>query len=321
MSSDNKTPPVKGAQSQRALRSNGRQPGPRETQSDTKIAAKAPDLAVDSCEIWKKLEAQLAENNASWLAQAQKQSTLIVKNTMAEYQSRLDLSDSKILLLEKDMEAVLRKQDAMQEEIKQLKGRLDNHSSQTCSTSQANNAPGPDGSCPSPATLSGQWAEVASRVARLTDCKMQDMDLADKEARKTKELNAVLRNFEQEEEETSDSLQVKVDELLGGLLETSVVCVSAKRMQKARNGTAPGIVVVQFEKKQHKIDVFKARGKLAPTKIGLDDDLTHLQQQRKNAAWSDFKDFRSKGVRTQWRAEKLFVKKGEHFVEHKVLSL
>ncbi len=26
-------------------------------------------------------------------------------------------------------------------------------------------------------------------------------------------------------------------------------------------------------------------------------------------------------VKTQWRAEKLFVKEGEHFVEHKVLDL
>ena len=78
---------------------------------------------------------------------------------------------------------------------------------------------------------------------------------------------------------------------------------------------------VQFEKKQHKITVFKARGKLADTTIGLDDDLTILQQQRKNAAWPAFKDFRSRGVKTQWRAEKLFVKEGEHFVEHKVLNL
>ena len=112
-----------------------------------------------------------------------------------------------------------------------------------------------------------------------------------------------------------------MDELLSDQLETTVACVSAKRMQKARNGTAPGIVVVQFATKQDKVAVFKARGKLATTKIGLDYDLTHLQQQRKIAAWSDFKDFRSKGIKTQWRAEKLFVKKGEHFVEHKVLSL
>ena len=60
-------------------------------------------------------------------------------------------------------------------------------------------------------------------------------------------------------------------------------------MQKGR-GAAPGIVVVQFEKKQHKVTVFKARGKLTGTPSGLDDDLTHLQQQRKNAAWLAFKD-------------------------------
>ncbi|DBB02904.1 TPA: hypothetical protein ACH3X1_013507 [Trebouxia sp. C0004] len=85
--------------------------------------------------------------------------------------------------------------------------------------------------------------------------------------------------------------------------------------EKGRSDAAQGIVIVQFEKKQHKITVFKARGKLAGTTIGLDDDLTILQQRRKNAAWPAFKDFRSRGVKTQWRAEKLFVKEG---AEHKV---
>ena len=127
----------------------------------------------------------------------------------------------------------------MQEEIKQLKDRLD--SSQTCSTSQADNSHRLDGSCPSPGAPSGHWAEVVSKVARLTDCKMQDLDLADQEARNKKELNAVLRNLEQEEHETAESLQLKVDELLSDQLETTVACVSAKRMQKARNGTAPGM--------------------------------------------------------------------------------
>ena len=113
----------------------------------SKAAAKATDLAVGSSETWEKLEARLVENNASWLAQAQKQSMLIVKDTLAEYQSRLDLSGSKILLLEKDMEIVLKKQDATQEELKQLKDRLG--SSQTCSTSQADHGFASDGSCSS----------------------------------------------------------------------------------------------------------------------------------------------------------------------------
>ena len=189
-----------------------------------------------------------------------------------------------------------------------------------CSTSQADNSHRLDESCPSPGAPSGQRAEVATQVDRLADGQMQDLDLADQKAR-NKELNAVLRNFEQAEDETAESLQLKVDELLSDQLETTVACVIAKHMQKARHGTAPGSVVVQFAKKQDKVAVFKARGKLTTTKIGLDYDLTHLQQQRKTAAWSDFKDFRSKGIKTQWRAEKLFVKEGEHFVEHKVLSL
>ena len=85
-----------------------------------------------------------------------------------------------------------------------MKGRLD--SSQTCSTSQADTSHRLDGSCPSPGAPSGQWAEVVSKVARLTDCKMQDLDLADQEARNKTELNAVLGNFEQEEDETAESL-------------------------------------------------------------------------------------------------------------------
>ncbi|DBA77161.1 TPA: hypothetical protein ACH3X1_009735 [Trebouxia sp. C0004] len=150
---------------------------------------------------------------------------------------------------------------------------------------------------------------------------MQDQDLADQEARKKKELNAVLRNFEQEEDETPDCLKEKVDAMLAEKLETAVACVSAKRLQKGRSDAAQGIVIVQFEKKQHKIMVFKARGKLAGTTIGLDDYLTILHQQRENAVWPAFKDFRSRGVKTQWRAEKLFMTEGEHFLEHTVLNL
>ncbi|DBA89058.1 TPA: hypothetical protein ACH3X2_000266 [Trebouxia sp. C0005] len=96
---------------------------------------------------------------------------------------------------------------------------------------------------------------------------MQDQDLADQEARKKKEVNAVLRNFVREEDETPASLKEKVDAMLAEKLETTVACVSAKRLQKGRNDAAQGIVIVQFEKKQHKITVFKARGKLAGTTL------------------------------------------------------
>lgn len=231
---------------------------------------------------------------------------------------KLALHDDSISGLQSALDQVLEKYDAMQERVNLLEERLE--SSQMCSTASAD-SDRPERSLPSKAAPSGQWEQVLSRVSRLTDCKMQDQDLADQDARKNKELNAVLRNFEQEEGETPETLKLKVNATLSDQLKTTVTCMSAKRLQKGRSDAAQGIVIVQFEKKQHKITVFKARGKLAGTTIGLDDDLTTLQQQRKNAAWPAFKDFKSKGVRTQWRAEKLFVKEGEHFVEHKVLNL
>jgi len=242
----------------------------------------------------------------------------VMAELAADLNDKLELQAERIQHLERDYEQVLEDYTAMQERVKQLEERLE--SSQTCSMSAAE-SDRPERRLPSQAAPSGQWEQVLSRVSRLTDCKMQDQDLADQEARKKKEVNAVLRNFGQEEDETPDCLKEKVDAMLSEKLETTVACVSAKRLQKGRSDAAQGIVIVQFEKKQHKITVFKARGKLAGTTIGLDDDLTILQQQRKNATWPAFKDFRSRGVKTQWRAEKLFVKEGEHFVEHKVLNL
>ena len=80
-------------------------------------------------------------------------------------------------------------------------------------------------------------------------------------------------------------------------METAVICLSAKRLQ-SRKDAALGSVLVQFEKKIDNHLAFKARAKLANTSIGMDDDLTRLQQQRKNAAWADFRAFRSQGVKT-----------------------
>jgi len=84
---------------------------------------------------------------------------------------------------------VLEDYTAVQERVKPLEERLE--SSQTCSTSAAE-SDRPERRLPSQAAPSGQWEQVLSRVSRLTDCKMQDQDLADQEARKKKEVNAVL---------------------------------------------------------------------------------------------------------------------------------
>ena len=147
-----------------------------------------------------------------------------LKDVMAELETdlnnKLELQNQRIQHLEQDYEQVLGDYLAVQERVKQLEERLE--SSQTCSTS-AVESDRPERSLPLQAAPSGQWEQVLSRVSRLTDCKMQDQDLADQEARKKKELNAVLRNFEQEEDETPGTLKEKVDAMLAEKLETTVL--------------------------------------------------------------------------------------------------
>ena len=116
------------------------------------------------------------------------------------------------------------------------------------------------------------------------------------------------RTLHMREGESLANLQKMVYTLFADKLNTVVPCVDAKRMQKSRSVTAPGIVLVQFEKKEHKLNVFKARGKLAGTKTGMDDDLTHLQQECR--AWSAFQDHKANRVMTQWQAKKLCVEQG-----------
>ena len=56
----------------------------------------------------------------------------IMQTWVVKFERRLEQNDQKIAELEKSVKAAVHRQDAMQEEIKQLKDRLD--SSQTCST-------------------------------------------------------------------------------------------------------------------------------------------------------------------------------------------
>ncbi|DBA86960.1 TPA: hypothetical protein ACH3X2_000352 [Trebouxia sp. C0005] len=206
----------------------------------------------------------------------------------------------------------------LKERVKQLEERLE--STLTSSTSQTNTVKENMQPQRRQQAVSGTSGQLESVVRKLAEPAMQKQDQADKEARKKKELNAILRNFESPEGDSPEDLKVAVDALLSQKMETAVICVSAKRLQTKKDA-ALGNVLVQFEKKTDKHTVFKARAKLGGTSIGMDDDLTRLQQERKIAAWADFRAFRSQGIRTQWRAEKLFVLEGENFVEHKVPCL
>ena len=205
----------------------------------------------------------------------------------------------------------------LKDKVRQLEERLT--SSQLCSPSQAATAEKGAWSRHQSPLASKPSGQLESAVYKLASYEMQKQDEADKDARDKKGLNAILRNFEHSSDETQENLEVKVNALFAETLQTSVTCASARRIK--RNSATLDHVLVQFAHKKDKQTVFRARGKLAGTPIGMDDDLTQLQQQRKNAAWPAFKEARAKGLRTQWRAEQLWVKEGEHFVQHKVLDL
>ena len=83
---------------------------------------------------------------------------------------------------------VLEQNHDMQARITQLEERLE--SSQHCSSSHAACEATPDRNWASVASSTGQ---LEKHVSRLTECKMQEQDKADQEARNKRELNVVLR--------------------------------------------------------------------------------------------------------------------------------
>ncbi|DBA96044.1 TPA: hypothetical protein ACH3X1_001544 [Trebouxia sp. C0004] len=202
------------------------------------------------------------------------------------------LSDLESRINEKVAEQIRAKYDPliqdMQRQIDTLTERLDQSQ---CSTSQPDHPDQP----------ARQPAHLEQVVHKLTDFTQQQQDKDDSQARQQKQKNAVLQ----------------LCQTCGG---DTRVFASAKRIS-TKADAAQGLVVVQFSTKEDNKTVFQARGKLRGNPVGMDDDLTHLQQKRKNAAWPAFKDARASRKKTQWRAEKLFILEGERFVEHKLLDL
>ena len=104
-------------------------------------------------------------------------------------------------------------------------------------------------------------------------------------------------------------------------MQTDAVVTKATRIENKREGdVSPGLVIVEFASVVDERKVFKARGKLAGCKVGLDDDLTPLQQKQKSAARAKFKEAGAQGLKTRWDAEKLYIKEGEGWVVHRVCT-
>jgi len=194
--------------------------------------------------------------------------------------------------------------DAVKLELQQLRGKVE---SSPTSTSQQQ--PQPDVS------------NLESKVQRIEQATMQQADQTDRAARQLRAKNAVLRNFRQAENETPDTLKQAVSQFVSNRMQTDAVVAKATRFSNKREGDAsPGLVIVEFGSVADKKKVFRARGKLAGCEVGLDDDLTPLQQKQKAAAWDKFKEARAGNLKTRWEAEKLYIKQGEEWVAHSVCA-
>ncbi len=118
---------------------------------------------------------------------------------------------------------------------------------------------------------------------------MQQADQADRAATQVRAKNAVLRNFRQAENGTPDSLKRAVSQFVGSTRPDAVVAKDSCFSNKREGDASPGLVIVEFGSVADKKKVFRARGKLAGCNVGLDDDVTPLQQKQKAAAWDKFK--------------------------------
>ncbi|DBA97426.1 TPA: hypothetical protein ACH3X1_015145 [Trebouxia sp. C0004] len=217
------------------------------------------------------------------------------------------LSELESRINEKVAEQIRAKYDPLIQDIqRQIDALIERLDQSQCSTSQPDHPDQP----------ARQPAHLEQVVHKLTDFTQQQQDKGDSQARQQKQKNAVLRSFAKPAEETPESLQGQVDDLFCKVMGTSVTCASAKRIS-TKADAAQGLVVVQFRTKEDKKTVFQARGKLRGNPVGMDDDLTHLQQKRKNAAWPALKDARASGKKTQWRAEKIFILEGGSFLSTK----
>ena len=161
-----------------------------------------------------------------------------------------------------------------------------------------------------------------SALALASQATVQQAAQTDQAARQLRAKNVVLRNFPLADNETPTTLKTAVGRFVRkDRMQTDATVTKATRFENKREGdVSPGLVIVEFATVADKRKVFKARGKLAGCNVGLDDDLTPLQQKQKYAAWAKFKEARAQGLKTRWEAEKLYIKEDEKWVVHRVCA-
>ncbi|DBB15449.1 TPA: hypothetical protein ACH3X3_003676 [Trebouxia sp. C0006] len=130
------------------------------------------------------------------------------------------------------------------------------------------------------------------------------------------ELDAVKVELQQSQPDVSN-LETKVQRIEQATMQQAYQTNRAARQLRAKNAVLPNFCQAEHETpeslKRAKKKVFRARGKLAGCNVGLDDDLTPLQQKQKADAWDKFKEARASNLKTRWEAEKLYIKQGEEW--------
>ena len=124
--------------------------------------------------------------------------------------------------------------------------------------------------------------KLKDKVHRLEQATVQQATQTDKAARQLRAKNVVLCNFPLADNETPTTLKAAVGHFVRkDRMQTDAVVTKATRFENRREGSvSPGVVIVEFATVADKRKVFRARGKLAGCSVGLDDDLTPLQQKQ-----------------------------------------
>jgi len=162
-----------------------------------------------------------------------------------------------------------------------------------------------------------KWKEVVGRkvdkVANKVD-RATDADLV-----KAREANIRVTRLTMSKGETSKQLMELVQtELLDKLKVVDYVHVQkvhrqmpSGRLDKATD-KAPAVIIT-LASVHDKLTVLRARKGLQGTQLGLDADLTLVQQAQKRTAWATFKEAKEAGERVYWRGADLYI-------NHKVIN-
>jgi hypothetical protein len=151
--------------------------------------------------------------------------------------------------------------------------------------------------------------KVANKVDRATNA-----DLV-----KAREANIRVTGLTMSKGETSKQLMELVQtELLDRLKVADCVQVqkvhrqmSSRRLDKATD-KAP-VVIITLASVHDNLMMLRARKGLQGTQLGLDEDLTPVQQAQKRAAWATFKEAKEAGERVYWHGADLYI-------NHKVVN-